>query len=117
MYVYKDSGIGESAARELFGDELRVSVTRLENYNECPFEHFISYGLGVGERQIHSLGVSDIGTLVHDMLEKCFRYAKSRDKVIAKMEKDDLFSLVDEAVNENMVSEKNSIFKESNKSK
>ena len=117
MYVYKDSGIGESAARELFGDELRVSVTRLENYNECPFEHFISYGLGVGERQIHSLGVSDIGTLVHDMLEKCFRYAKSRDKVIAKMDKADLFSLVDEALNENMVSEKNSIFKESNKSK
>ena len=101
----------------MFGDELRVSVTRLENYNECPFEHFISYGLGVGERQIHSLGVSDIGTLVHDMLEKCFRYAKSRDKVIAKMDRDDLFSLVDEAVNENMVSEKNSIFKESNKSK
>ena len=117
MYVYKDSKIGESAARELFGDELRVSVTRLENYNACPFEHFIRYGLGVEERQIHSFKASDIGTLVHDMLEKCFRYAKSRDKKIAEMDESALFALVDEAVSENVVSEKNSIFKESNKSK
>ena len=117
MYVYKDSKIGESAARELFGDELRVSVTRLENYNACPFEHFIRYGLGVEERQIHSFKASDIGTLVHDMLEKCFRYAKSRDKKIAEMDESALFALVDEAVSENMASEKNSIFKESNKSK
>ena len=117
MYVYKESKIGESAARELFGDELRVSVTRLENYNACPFEHFIRYGLGVEERQIHSFKASDIGTLVHDMLEKCFRYAKSRDKKIAEMDEYALFALVDEAVSENMASEKNSIFKESNKSK
>ena len=117
MYIYRDSGIGESAARELFGEELRVSVTRLENYNGCPFEHFISYGLGVEERQVHSFKASDIGTLVHEMLERCFRYAKARKKTVATMDEPELYSLVDEAVKESMASEKSTIFEESKKSK
>lgn len=116
MYIYHDSGIGESAARELFGEELRVSVTRLENYNACPFEHFISYGLGVEERQIHSFKASDIGTLVHEMLEKCFKYAKFKGRTIADMEEKELYALVDDAIKESMASDKNSIFVESKKS-
>nr|WP_314507346.1 PD-(D/E)XK nuclease family protein [uncultured Lachnoanaerobaculum sp.] len=117
MYIYKDSGIGESAARELFGEELRVSVTRLENYNACPFEHFISYGLGVEERAIHSFNAADIGSLVHDMLEKCFKYAKFSKKKIAGMSEGELYALVDEAVKESMAYDKNSILEESKKSK
>lgn len=117
MYIYRDTGIGESAARELFGEELRVSVTRLENYNACPFEHFISYGLGVEERQVHSFKASDIGTLVHDMLERCFIYAKVKNKAIAGMGESELYALVDDAIRESMALDKNSIFEESKKSR
>lgn len=117
MYVYKGSGIGKTAARELFGNELRVSVTRIENYNACPFEHFINYGLGIEEREVYSFKASDIGKLVHDMLEKCFRYAENKNKEIAKADEKELYDLVDDALEESLAAERTDIFEESKKSK
>ena len=66
--------LDEQTALDLYGDVLSGSVSRYEKYYECPFKHFLNYGLSLKERPEYQLKAADIGTVYHDSLE---RYART----------------------------------------
>ena len=45
MYENQAPPLPSEAAEDLFGRNLLTSVSRLERYAECPFAHFVRYGL------------------------------------------------------------------------
>ncbi|MBR2214883.1 MAG: helicase-exonuclease AddAB subunit AddB [Selenomonadaceae bacterium] len=49
-------------------NRLRGSVTRFENFNSCPFQHFARYGLRLQERREHRFRSLELGTLLHSVL-------------------------------------------------
>lgn len=49
---------------------LRGSVTRFENYQACPFKHFVQYGLGLQERAVFRLQAPDLGQFLHAVLKE-----------------------------------------------
>ena len=51
FYQPKKSQIGKAAAKALYGEQMKGSVTRLEQYAACAYAHFLSYGLKIRERQ------------------------------------------------------------------
>jgi ATP-dependent helicase/nuclease subunit B len=55
--------------RSLYGNNLNVSVSKLEKFVECPFSYFVQYGLKAGERKEYKLGKPDIGSLMHESLK------------------------------------------------
>jgi ATP-dependent helicase/nuclease subunit B len=57
-----------SISRSLYGAKLRLSVSRMELFQACPFSHFASYGLKLFERQVYRLEAPDIGQLFHAAL-------------------------------------------------
>ncbi|MBP3577066.1 MAG: PD-(D/E)XK nuclease family protein [Lachnospiraceae bacterium] len=57
-------------AKELYGNTIVGSVTRMEQYARCAFAHFLKYGLCLEERQEYSLQSLDIGNLYHDGLKR-----------------------------------------------
>ena len=71
-YSYKETGIGRSAARALYGNVLNGSVTRIEGYAACAYAHFLKYGLELMERQEYQLEAVDMGNLFHQSLDQCF---------------------------------------------
>jgi len=56
--------------RELFGLTLRSSVTRLESFAACPFQHFAAYGLGLRERPQWRLDQLQVGIFLHAALRR-----------------------------------------------
>jgi ATP-dependent helicase/nuclease subunit B len=62
-------------ARALYasGDGLRTSVSRLESFTACPFQHFAGHGLGLAERPRASLEPADLGSLNHAVLSGLVR--------------------------------------------
>jgi len=56
-------------SRRLYGPRLRFSVSRLEQFQACPFMHFASYGLRLQERPLFRLEAPDIGLLFHAALK------------------------------------------------
>lgn len=71
---YQEEAIGRSVARALYGSVLTNSVTRLEQYAACACAHFLSYGLGLREREMFEFQMVDMGNIYHLALEK---YAKA----------------------------------------
>jgi len=56
-------------AIELYGPVLKTSVSRLEEFAQCPFRFFIRSGLRAGERKIFELDARERGTFQHDVLK------------------------------------------------
>ncbi len=61
--------IPQRRARELYQSPIRTSISRLERFANCPFSHFVAYGLKPEERKEYQLKAPDIGKLFHNTLE------------------------------------------------
>ncbi|GGD71569.1 helicase-exonuclease AddAB subunit AddB [Paenibacillus nasutitermitis] len=57
-------------ADQLYGTLLRGSVSRMERFVSCPFQHFAIHGLRLRERELFQLGAPDIGQLFHAALSR-----------------------------------------------
>lgn len=59
--------------REVLGDKLRLSPTKIEQYYTCGFAYFLQYVLGVRARKKAELSPLESGSLVHYILENALR--------------------------------------------
>ena len=76
FYRYSGEPIGKEVARALYGTELENSVTRLEQFAECAFAHYMTYGLGLSQRELQEFAGVDMGNIYHQALENYSRYLK-----------------------------------------
>lgn len=67
----------EEAARRLYGEEFETSITRMERFAVCAFAHFLTYGLGLREREEYDFQAMDLGNVCHRALER-FSYKVER---------------------------------------
>ncbi|MGY3715600.1 helicase-exonuclease AddAB subunit AddB [Sutcliffiella cohnii] len=69
FYRNEASKLKENISRELYGEHVQASVSRMEMFNACPFSHFASHGLKLRERKLYRLEAPDIGELFHSALK------------------------------------------------
>ncbi|NTW05495.1 MAG: helicase-exonuclease AddAB subunit AddB [Peptococcaceae bacterium] len=62
--------ISKEKTRLLYGQPVYSSVSKLEKYQSCSFAYYVQFGLGARERKIYSLSPPDIGTFLHEAIEK-----------------------------------------------
>lgn len=70
FYENRTKRLSESVAKELYGEQLEASVSRMELFNSCPFSHYAQHGLRLRDRQIFRLEAPDIGELFHAALKE-----------------------------------------------
>lgn len=64
-----DEHLAPSAAEKLYGKVLKTSVSSLEQFGMCPFRFFIRAGMRAEERKFFEVGVKELGTFQHSILE------------------------------------------------
>ncbi|MBW7473724.1 helicase-exonuclease AddAB subunit AddB [Paenibacillus oenotherae] len=70
QYSNEASKLSAAAADLLYGTMLRGSVSRMERFVSCPFQHFAIHGLRLRERAQFKLAAPDIGQLFHAALSR-----------------------------------------------
>jgi ATP-dependent helicase/nuclease subunit B len=68
-----------SKIRELYGRPLYFSVSRLEQYAECPFAYYVKYGLKAKDRKIYEFSSPDFGSFMHEVLDKFSSFIDEKD--------------------------------------
>ena len=92
----KPLSVQDTAALEaLLGRSLRVSPTRFEKYQTCPFSYFLQFILRAAPRQKAELAPNISGTLTHWVLENALKERKDDFKDLTDEE---LAALVDTLV-------------------
>lgn len=61
--------LSEMVAKQLAGEEMIRSVSRLEKYAACAYAHFLSYGLQLAKRDKYEINMADMGTIYHQCME------------------------------------------------
>lgn len=62
------SHLSPYVSERLYGQIVRGSVSRMERFASCPFQHFVVHGLRLKERRIYRLARPEIGQLFHEAL-------------------------------------------------
>ncbi|MGM7700822.1 helicase-exonuclease AddAB subunit AddB [Pseudalkalibacillus sp. Hm43] len=70
FYENRTDRLKKETSKDLYGESLKASVSRMEKHQSCPFSHFASYGLNLEERQMYRLEAPDIGQLFHAALKE-----------------------------------------------
>lgn len=69
FYENKAKRLSAGTTKQLYGEDILASVSRMEMFNGCPFSHFAAHGLKLRERQIYRLDAPDIGEMFHGALK------------------------------------------------
>lgn len=65
--------LGEEIAKQLYGNDLYLSVSQLETFYKDPYSHFLSHGLRLHEREKLELTPAESGSYFHDILNEVFK--------------------------------------------
>lgn len=79
--TYQEESMAPAVAKMLYGEQLEGSVTRLERYAACAYAQFLSYGLGLTERKLHTFEATDMGTLFHEIIRRFFARVYGKNSV------------------------------------
>lgn len=66
-------------AKKLFGTNMFLSASQVENYHMCRFGYFCNYGLKVRQRRKAEIDALEYGTLIHHILEYFIKNHKNDD--------------------------------------
>ncbi|MFD2612734.1 helicase-exonuclease AddAB subunit AddB [Paenibacillus gansuensis] len=98
FYANEAERLTEGTSRRLYGTHLKASVSRMERFMACPFNHFMSYGLRLQERRIYRLEAPDIGQLFHAALSMIAQNLMSKKESWGQLTAEQCRKQADEAV-------------------
>ena len=67
---YASHPLSDKAVSLLFGNKLKISISRLQAFAECPYKHYLLYGMKLAERETGSFESVDKGSVFHWILEQ-----------------------------------------------
>lgn len=102
--------IDKAMVEKLYGDTLKTSVSRLEQYQSCPFSYYLKYGLNLSEREEFKIQAIDTGTFMHDVIDSFFDKLQERKVNVKEVAEEEIQEIVDEIIDEKLGLKKNYIF-------
>ena len=101
---------GRALAERMYGAAPAMSASRLEQFNRCPFAHYVKYGLKAKERPESKEEAADAGTFLHDALDAFLKLVKERGLNWAALTDEEADHLVDEIMPPLIASHNDGIF-------
>lgn len=83
FYKNEPEKIGKENIQNLYGNELKTSISKLEQYKRCAFSFYLKYGLGLNEKSLFEVKSIDTGNFMHDVIDEFFEQVL-RKKIEAK---------------------------------
>ena len=90
--------IPRETARALYGKTVPMSASRLESFNNCPFQHFVRYGLRAEETREFTERAADLGAFYHAALEAFVRLVNEKNHNWKLLSDEDALLVLDEAL-------------------
>ena len=109
-----DTNISSNISRKnveiLYGNTMKTSISRLEQYRRCPFSFHLKYGLKLKEPEEFNIRSIDTGSFMHDIIDTFFNYVLDKNIDISSLEEDELKQIIYDIIDERLKMSKNYIF-------
>ena len=111
--AYREEHLSPQVSARIFGKYPLNSVTRLETFSGCAYAHFLTYGLGLSERQEYALNAADYGNIFHEAISRFFGLLQERQVTWQELSEEDRLQYVQESVGQVTEAYGNTILKSS----
>ena len=95
---------------KMYGETLRTSVSKLEQYSGCPFSYYLKYGLKLNDKETFKVEAVDTGSFMHDVIDNFFKVVEEREINIKEISDNELESIISEIITDRLKLSKNYIF-------
>ena len=109
-YTNVPEDISKEEIQKLYGNTLRTSISRLEQYKSCPFSYYLKYGLKLSDKSEFKIEAVDTGTFMHDVIDSFFEKVEESNLNIKLLDDDKIQKIVDEIIDEKLQLKQNYIF-------
>lgn len=99
-YQNRPINLSKETTEELYPKQVKASVSRLETYYRCSYQHFAKYSLKLDERKTYKLDAPDIGQLFHEALKKISEWIQAEGKDFSQLSKGDSAGYAQKAVDQ-----------------
>lgn len=79
----------------LYGNEIRLSQTRIDDYVRCPFAYFCKHVLSLDAAKVIEFDYSDAGSLIHAVLERFFDKVRESGRQIGELSAAEIAEIAD----------------------
>lgn len=102
-YTNIPENIDKKQIEKLYGNVLKTSVSRLEQFRKCAFSYYLQYGLRIKEKEEMKIQLMNTGSFMHEVIDEFFVYIRQE-----KIELSDLLadSFKIQKITNNIVDEK-----------
>lgn len=92
-------------SNNIYSYPMKMNISRIKNFTDCPFKHFIKFGLKAKERKVDNIETSDMGILLHSTIEKFMDYLKDNSKILLNISdeyiENKIYDYFNESIDEN----------------
>lgn len=107
--------ITQENIKEIYGKNIRTSISRLEQYRKCPFSFHLKYGLRLNEEEEFKIRSLDTGNFMHEVIDEVFTKIETSELNVKTITKEELNKIIEEIINQKLGMSKNYIFTSSPK--
>lgn len=100
---------------KMYGNTLKTSISKLEQYRKCPFSYYLKYGLKLNDKEVSKVEAVDTGSFMHDVIDTFFNVLEEKNLKVKTIEDDEIEKIVSNIVADKMKLDKNFIFSTSPK--
>jgi len=97
-------------ATKLYGNTMRTSISRLERFRQCPFSHYVKYGLKPEGRPIYTIQAPEIGTLLHELIDGFFKAVDHQNLNLREIPKEKRDTIIEEVMAKSLPQIKTNVF-------
>lgn len=114
-YTNNPERINELNIDKLYGNTLKTSVSRLEQYRSCPFSFFLKYGLSLKEKSTFKVASIDTGNFMHETIDSFFNIISEKEINLREITDEELEIIIEKIITEKLGLKKNYIFSSTEK--
>ncbi|WP_368654537.1 helicase-exonuclease AddAB subunit AddB [Ornithinibacillus sp. 4-3] len=115
FYENRPKNLSKQTVGNLYDKQIKTSVSRLEMYYRCSYQHFAQYNLQLQERRKYTLEAPDIGSLFHEALKMITEWVQREGNDFANLSRQDAKAYAQRALNDLAPILQNQILSSSNR--
>ncbi len=95
---------------KMYGNTLKTSVSKLEQYSGCPFSYYLKYGLKLNDKETFKVEAVDTGSFMHDVIDTFFKVIEEKEINIKEITDEQLENIVSDIIADKLKLNRNYIF-------
>lgn len=96
--------------KSLYGNKLFTSVSKLEQYRQCPFSFHLNYALKLKEREELKMQTIQTGNFMHEVIDTFFAKLEENEKSIKEITDEEVEKIVNDIIDEFLMTSRYYIF-------